>query len=65
MNARSYDPDRDLEAAQRIWHECGWIDGDSAEDKEGLGFLGYASLDPEAFFGPAPKRTMCPRDLDL
>lgn len=25
MNLRNYDPDRDREAAHRIWREIGWL----------------------------------------
>ena len=36
MHTRPYDPDRDLDAATRVWHECGWLDGASESDNEAL-----------------------------
>ena len=36
---RAFDFDRDLEAVQRIWIECGWIDDDKDERAAVADFL--------------------------
>ena len=34
MNYRNYDPAKDREAAQRIWHETGWVEPGKKEHEE-------------------------------
>ena len=33
MKFRAYDPDKDVEAAHRIWHEVGWIEKDERKEE--------------------------------
>ena len=37
MNIRKFDPSIDERAAERIWHEVGWVDPEKKEHKQGLG----------------------------
>lgn len=57
MEYRPYDPDTDLAAARRIWHEVGWIDKGNDSHDEGFKVFGegYRALvatmngEPECF----------------